>query len=475
MKSLGYLHKNEFHEIHTLSLELLKQTGIRVMNREAQHILTESGCDISGDVVKFPEVLVEKCLESVPSSFKLYSRDASQSFDIGDEDILFNPGSSAAFFKDRNSGEIRKGTSQDLVDLVHVVEHLDHIKAQSTALIPSDLPFEISGFHRLYSILKDSKKPIITGAFTKDDFHVMRRMLEIVAGGAESHAERPQAIFDCCPSSPLTWSDTTCQNLIDCAKASIPAQIVPAPLMGISSPVTIEGTLVQQNMEIISGIVIGQLINPRTPMVYGGAIGSLDMKLGTPRFSSVEAILTACMSNEIGKFYGIPTHAYLGTSESKSEDSQSGYETGLGLILGVLSRINVISGPGLLAQLNCQSLEKLVIDNEYCGSALQLIKNSGNLIFDEIKELIDSVGPGGDYLKQKHTRKNYRNKHLFPSDILCRLNIQSWVDQGEKTTLHRAGSIVEEILKKDHPPVLEKSCLNELNEVYAQARKSFSS
>ena len=472
MTRLVYLTENQIEKIHSTTLQLLADTGIRVSNEEALNLLTKAGCSITEDIAKFPEALVKESLRKVPSTFSLFSRDGTQSFDIGQENVLINPGSSAVYFKDRKSKEIRKGTSKDLTELVQVVEHLKHIKAQSTALIPSDIHVEIAGLYRLYATLKNSTKPIITGAFSKEDFHFMREMLEVVAGGPDEHAKKPQAIFDCCPSSPLMWSDTSAQHLIDCTKSSIPAQIVPAPLMGVSSPVTIAGTLVQQNMEILSGVVIAQLTNPGTPLIYGGAIGSFDMRYGTPRFSSVEATMTACMSNEMGKSYGIPTHAYLGTSESKIEDSQSGYETGLGLIMGILARINVISGPGLLAQLNCQSLEKLVIDNEFCGSAFQLMKDSGDVSANEIRDLISTVGPGGDYLKQRHTLKNYRTKHLFPSEILSRLNIHAWIEDGQKTTVDQARIAVDNILKEETESSIPQSIEEHLDKVYATAKRT---
>ena len=472
MTRLAYLTKNEIEEIHSISLQLLQNTGVRVTNEEAQALLENAGCTLVGDIVTFPETLVRESIESTPSTFSIFSRNGKESFSIGQDNVLINPGSSAVYFKDRKSGDIRKGTSRDIAELVQVVEHLEHIKAQSTALIPSDIPVEIAGLYRLYVILKNSTKPIVTGAFSKEDFHIMRDMLEVVAGGPDELAKKPQAIFDCCPSSPLIWSDATSQNLIDCAKAGIPAQIVSAPLMGVSSPITIMGTVVQQNMEILSGIVIAQQVNLGTPLIYGGAIGSLDMRYGTPRFSSVEAIMTACMSNEVGKSYGIPTHAYLGTSESKIEDSQSGYETGLGLIMGILSRINVVSGPGMMTQLNCQSLEKLVIDNEFCGSALRLIQDSESLLDEDIHELISNVGPGGDYLKTKHTQRNYRKKHLFPSDIIDRLNLHSWIEEGKKTSVDRARNRVDTLLNEETIVPLPESAIDRLDEVYDMARKA---
>jgi trimethylamine--corrinoid protein Co-methyltransferase len=233
---------------------------------------------------------------------------------------------------------------------------------------------------------------------------------------------------------------------MDCCAFGIPATIVPAPLIGATSPITIQGTLIQINVEILSGVVISQLANPGSPIIYGGAPGSFDMKYGTPRFSSMEAVLTSCAAAEIGKHYGFPTHAYLGTSDAKVEDSQSGFETGAGSIMGVLSGVNVISGPGMLAQLNCQSLEKLIIDNEICGSAYRFAKG---LDFEDnavLTDLIGSVGPGGNYLGKKHTSKKLRSEHFMPSEIIDRLTGESWIQKGSLNSHSRARDKVSAIL-----------------------------
>jgi trimethylamine--corrinoid protein Co-methyltransferase len=152
--------------------------------------------------------------------------------------------------------------------LVRLVDGLEHIQAQSTSVVPSEAPKEISDLYRLYLVLKNSTKGIITGAFTKQGLIDMKRLLEIVGGGKDELENRPMAIFDVCPSSPLVWSDTACQNLIDCARFSIPAEIIPAPQMGATSPVTLAGTLVQSNTEFLSGVVISQLTRPGTPVIY---------------------------------------------------------------------------------------------------------------------------------------------------------------------------------------------------------------
>jgi trimethylamine--corrinoid protein Co-methyltransferase len=456
--NIEYLSSENLDRISSASLEVLRNIGVVVKNTEAVNLLRKEGCPVEANRILLPPDLVKKSMDTVPTSFTLFSREGKKSFVIGQHETIFNPGSAAIFFKDHRSSEIRKATLHDMENIVQLVDHLEFIKAQSTAVIPSDVPAGIADLYRLYIILQSSLRPIITGAFSTTGFHAMRKMLEAVADGANELAEKPQAVFDCCPSSPLLWGEMTCQNLIDCAKYQIPAQIVPAPISGATSPVSLYGTLVQSNAEVLSGIVISQLVCPGTPIVYGGASSSMDMKYGMPRFSSAEAILMACAGTELGRYYGFPTHAYLGTSDSKTEDSQSGFESGIGLALAALSGINIVSGPGMSTQLNCQSLEKLVIDNEICGLSYRLKKgidiDDAGLMID----LIQEVAPHGNYLKSKHTMRRYRSELLMPSEVVCRLGLEAWKEGGMKDSFVRAGEKVEELLKHpiNHPLSAEK-------------------
>jgi trimethylamine--corrinoid protein Co-methyltransferase len=471
MTSIRFLSKASLESIHQASLKIIEKTGIRVKNDLALSILKENGCTVESEQVYIPSSLVDDLVKRTPSKFTLYDREGENSFTIGSDSVLFNPGSSSIYVKDRESRIIRKGTKKDLVELTVVVNSLKHIKGQSTALIPSDVPVAISDFYRLYILLKYSSKPIITGAFRKEGLDDMKKLLEIFAGGQEELTRKPRAIFDCCPISPLVWSDTTCQNLLDCAASGIPAEIVPAPLMGATSPITINGTIIQSNVEILSGIVMAQLLNPGTPIVYGCAVAGFDMKYATTRFGAVESMIAACASSEIGKHYGIPTHAYLGSSDSKIEDAQSGYESGLSLALGALARINVISGPGMLAQLNCQSLEKLVIDNELCGSAYRLIEGVDVDDLNIIPELLEAVSPGGDFLRQKHTSKRFRSEHFVPSSVICRLTVDRWLAEGSKNALDRANERVNAILKDYSYQPTEHD--KELESVFGQLLKKY--
>lgn len=437
-----------------------------VKNQEARELLEEAGCTVDGLAVRYPGSLVEEALEKAPPSFNLASREGGEHMKVGGENVIYNPGSAAIYFIDLETGEIRRALSGDLVKLVRLVDGLDHIRAQSTAIVPKDIPEEISDLYRLYVILMNSTKPMITGAFTKEGLIDMKDMLEAVVEGPEELRGSPRAIFDCCPSSPLMWSDVTCKNLIDCAEHGIPAEIIPAPQMGATSPVTIAGTLVEANAEILSGITISQLVAPGAPVVYGGSPSAFDMRYCTARLGAIEAIMAACAGAEMGKHYDLPTHAYLGLSDSKVVDAQSALESTLGIVLAAEARLNVVSGPGMLACENCQSLDKLVIDNEACGIAYRLIEGISMGANDLAADLIVKVGSGGHFLAEKHTRENLRKERFIPSDILCRLSPDAWIKDGKKDTLKRSREVVERILREHEPESLPKEAETALKETF---------
>ncbi|MHA2208276.1 MAG: trimethylamine methyltransferase family protein [Candidatus Thorarchaeota archaeon] len=454
MTRLNFLSRTDSEGIHAATLEVLEKTGVAVKNEKAIQLLRENGCTIDSETVKIPSSLVEEMVQKTPPSFTLYSRDGKEKHEVGGDSVLYNPASSSIYFKESESGIIRKATADDLAQFVRLVDCMEHVGAQSTAMVPSDVPVSISGIFRLYIILKESLKPIITGAFTKEGLLDMKRILEAAVGGEEELARKPRAVFDCCPLSVLIWGDVSAQNLIDCATHGIPAAIVPAPLVGATSPVTLAGTLVQFNAEVLIGIVIAQLTKPGSPLVYGGATSILDQRYGTSRIGAPEVAIVACASAEMGKFYGIPTHAYLGVSDSKAVDAQSGYESTMGLIQAALAGINIVSGPGMLLSINCQSLEKLVIDNEICGAALRIKEGISLDGIDEIPELIRATGPGGNYLKNKHTRKHLRKEHSFPSDVINRLTLDSWIQSESKHASEAAKDRVENLLKEHQPNFL---------------------
>jgi len=442
---LELLDRKRIEQIIDEALELLSKVGVFVENNEGLKLLNESGAKIDKKKkrVYIKNGLVEKALKTAPKVIKVYGRNGELALDLRDYNVHFDPGSAALWIYDFKKDKIREPLTSDLIRFSQLTDGLKYLKAQSTGLIPSNVPKEIADRYRLFISLLYSSKPVVTGTFVKEGFKVMKEMLVSIRGSEDRLREKPLAIFDCCPSPPLKWSDLTCQNLIDCAKSGIPAELVSMPLTGATSPVTLAGALVQHTAENLSGIVIHQLAQKGSPIIYGGSPACFDMRTGTTPMGAIETMMIDSAYNQIGKYFGLPTHAYMGLSDSKTLDYQSGLESGIGAVLAALSGINVISGPGMLDFESCQCLEKLVIDNEICGMAYRLIEGinfrKGTPPLELFKEEYLEKG----FLSAPETLRWFKDEVFFPSQVIDRGNLGEWVKKGRKTAMSRANELLE--------------------------------
>lgn len=455
--ALHLLSEEEIEAVHAMSLKLLEAVGVEIDNENVLRMLSDAGVnvDFSRKMAYMQENLVQECLKKTPSEFKLCSFDGKHDLFFARDNVHFNPGSTALYMLDRNTMEMRRPNSEDFSSFVRLTDALEFMHAQSTAMTISDVPDDLVDRYRFYLVLKNSAKPIVAGAFTVEGLHDMKRMLEIVLGGEGALRKRPCLLMDVCPSSPLKWSRLTSQNLIDSAKFNIPLEVIPAPQLGSTAPATLAGLLVQHNAEFLSGLVMIQTANSGIPVVYSGSPSLMDMRYGTSCVGNIEVAMLSVAYAQVAKHYGIPSGAYLGISETKTVDMQGGFESAVGLVLGALGGINCITGPGMLGFENCQSFEKLAVDNEICGMALRLAK--GIDVRDETLafELIRKVGSGGHFLSQKHTLDWFKTEEYLPSPVIDKLSIPQWKRAGSKDTLKRAKDQVDKILKEHHPQPVE--------------------
>jgi trimethylamine--corrinoid protein Co-methyltransferase len=298
-------------------------------------------------------------------------------------------------------------------------------------------------------------------------------MLASVAGDADALSEKPIAIFDCCPSPPLMWSDLTCQALIDCARTGIPAELVSMPLTGATSPVTLAGAVTQHCAENLSGITIHQLARAGSPIIYGGSPACFDMRKGTTPMGAVETMMIDGAYAEIGKHLGVPTHAYMGLSDSKPVDYQAGMESAMGSIVAAVSGVNNISGPGMLDFESCQSLEKLVLDHEICGMALRL--TSGIEIRDDpiAMPIIEKGLERKEFLSLPHTTRWFRKEAYFPDPVIERGTLEEWRSKGRKDAMARASVRVESLLSKHEPEPLDAAVVKHMRSLMEAEGKRY--
>jgi trimethylamine--corrinoid protein Co-methyltransferase len=434
------------------AFQLMQQPGIKVQSTEARDLLIEAGATSEGEVVHIPEKIVRRALDTVPAEFFLYDRNGTPRVHYGGNSVHFDPGSSGVHILDPETLEHRPSQTADLVRLVKVAEMLPQYEAQSTAVVCNEVPKAIGDFYRLYIVLLYSQKPIVTGSFSLQTLDTMIEMLAIFAGDRQALAEKPQAVFDVCPSPPLIWSDFGAGNLIELARARVPAELISMPLAGAAAPVTLLGSIVQHAAESLSGLSIHQLANPGAPIVWGGAPAIFDMRHGTTPMGAIETAMIDAGYAQIGKSLNLPTHAYLGASDAKIVDAQAGLESGMTALVGALAGINMISGAGMLDFLACQSPEKLVVDAEGIAMAQRLLAGIEVRTETLATGLFEGINFNGDFLKQKITRELFSKEQNLPSAVIDRESNRGWQAAGSLDTFARAKNRTRELLAAYHRP-----------------------
>jgi trimethylamine--corrinoid protein Co-methyltransferase len=453
--------------------DLLCTIGVEIHNRQVLSLLADHGAEVdqSKQHARFTQELIDKALSSVPRSFKLYDVHGRQTHDFSGDKVHFTPGSAAINILDK--GVMRKPNTSDYIRYAKVVSSLAHIEAQSTAFIPADVPEEISDSYRLFLSLLYCEKPVVTGAFTIEAFNIMRDLQLAVRGTTEELKAKPLTIFSCCPTSPIKWSDVTSQNVVDCANYGIPVEFISMPLAGFMAPVTVVGSVIQHTAETLSGIAISQYSSPGAPILYGGSPAVFDIRYETTPMGAVETQMIDCAYSEVGKHLGMPTQAYISMSDAKQLDAQAGFETSMGATLASLSGINNISGPGMLDFESCQSLEKLVFDNEICGLTQRLIRGV------EPRDDFPSAPIFEELLRDKHlliadhTRRHIKDEIHFPGPVVDRANSSRWLEEGGLTLHDRAEAEVERLIKAYTPSSLSDDIKTELERLMSAEAARF--
>jgi len=471
---LQFLNKDLIERIVSEALDLLATLGLEIQNENAVVLLSDHGAtvDRARGRVTIPSSLVEDAIQKAPNGFALFDVLGEETHDLSGDKVHFTPGSSGITVLDAETGEMRTPATDDFVRLAKLTSRLPHIEAQSTAFICRDVPEPIQDSYRLFLALLYCEKPVVTGAFTIESYALMRDFQLAVRGSAEALKAKPLTIFSCCPTAPLKWSEVTSQNLLDCARDSIPVEYISMPLAGFMGPVTLVGSLVQHTVETLSGVVLSQLANPGCPVLYGGSPAAFDIRYETTPMGAVETQMIDCAYAEIGKHLGIPTQAYIGLSDAKALDAQAGLESSMGMTLAALTGINSVSGPGMLDFESCISLEKLVLDNDICGMVQRMVRGIEPKEDFPARPHFDEMLKEGHLLIADHTRKHLKSEHYFPGPVIERANLARWRSEGKSTVGDRARREVARHLDAYEPSRLADDVKQKLVELMdAEARR----
>ena len=446
------LSQSEVERIHQASLEILESVGLLVRNQQARQIFSYHGLvvDNETEIVKFPRGIVEEFRALFPPTFTFRGRDSDFDRTIPDDSPLILTGSSAPNIIDPSTGYERRATSADLANISHLINELPGYDIFSISTLADDAPPGQFSLSRFYPSIKNTVKPVRANT-PPEEAEDMLRLVFMVAGSESAFRERHFVTFHYCPVvSPLTMDYDSTELLITFKERKLPSYFSIVPNAGLTSPLTLVGTLAQNNAEFLAAAVLSQMIDPGSKLIYSTLPTVADMRTGAYSPGAIETGILHMGCAQIARFYNIPSGGYIGLTNSKINDAQAGYETGMSVVAGFLGGVDIFNMGGLLDALMAFDFAKAVIDNDI---ALMLKRIRRGFEFREENlalDLIAEVGPGGMFADTDHTLDRMRTAmHL--TDIADRNPREQWQEDGALDIQARAMQRVKDILTQENP------------------------
>ncbi|SJZ69123.1 trimethylamine methyltransferase family protein [Selenihalanaerobacter shriftii] len=445
---------DDLRQLDDSIMHMLSETGVNVNSKQALEIFEENGAEVDYDekMVKIPQSLVKECIEKAPSNVTLYGREEEHNLEIGENRVHYGTGGTVLDVLDLETGQKRRINIKDVADIAKLVDYLENIHFLVIPVYPQECDDQNVDVNRFYSALSNTSKHIMGGVYSIKGIREVIDMASKIAGSKEALVKKPFISFITCVMSPLVLDDTYTDFLIEIAKHGLPVAIPAEPLSGATGPITIAGNIALMAAESIAGVVLAQLVNPGTPVLFASTASAMDLNTALYITGEVEMGLMHAGVAQVAQYYGLPLYATAGMSDAKLPDVQAGYEKAMTTLLAGMSGANFIhDSAGLLEMCQTVAYEQYVIDNEIIGMAMRAIK--GIEVNEETiaTDVIERVGPGGHFLTDEHTRKHMRTEFFQPK-VSDRLTREAWEEQGSKPTRERAIEMAKDILN-DHQPL----------------------
>ncbi|MFC2046601.1 trimethylamine methyltransferase family protein, partial [Chloroflexota bacterium] len=426
--------QQERQKIHLASLEILERVGTDVHDERALNLLVKGGAQADGIRVRIPEYVVEKALALTPKRMTLHDRKGQVAIRAWGYNTYFGGGSDCLNVLDHRTGERRRPKLQDVKDAAVVQDALPELDFTMSMFLPEEVDPRIYDRYQMEVMLNHTTKPIV---FVTPDFQgtvTAVEMCEVVAGGAGAFQRRPFATCYINVTSGLVANAEALQKCMYLAEKGLPLLYIPLNAGGVNSPTTTAGCMASMNAGTLLGIVLAQLVREGTPVAVPGWNGgpyNLKTMVGNYVLADEQGVPT-----EMGKHYDLPVFGLGGSTDSKVLDQQCGMEVTLSLMTALLHGANIVHDVGFMDSGLQGSLQVQVIANDTIGFLRAATR--GVVVDDETLALdvIEELGPTGDYLTHKHTLRHFREP--FYSKLADKGTYSQWQERGATTMEQRA-------------------------------------
>jgi trimethylamine---corrinoid protein Co-methyltransferase len=469
--SLDILTPDEILRLHTATLDIIETTGIRFPSKRALDIWEANGAQVDRktSVVKVPGQIIEDALKQAPPKYALAARDPKQDLSLDGNHVYLGTDGCGLEVLDINTGKRRTSSWQDVADIARIGDALEEIAFHWVAVSAQDYPVKTRGLHELRAIWENSTKHTQTESiYNEREARLAIEMAAVIAGRKEALRKRPLLSIMQCTAPPLGQDGGSVDAALIGAEAGLPVGFMTMAACLTTGPATLAGNLVVGNAEVISATALIQLASPGAPVFYAAAQTASDLRSGAYTGGGPEDFLFGAAQNKLSDFYNIPLSMGSFATGAKEPNWHAGVENSLSTFMASVVMSDMLLGVGLLHGSRIWSYAQMLMDCEIFSIIHKVMQ--GIVVDDEnlALDVIRSVGPGGNFLSQKHTLKHMRE--IFIPQFMDRRPYNVWEekhDDGRNWALEKARNI----LNTHQPEPLDPKVSSELKKIIASVEK----
>ena len=464
------LSDDQIFEIKRAAFDILEKTGAKILHEGARKLLKQAGAIVKNEVVKVPEYVVQECLRTAPKGLVICDRDGNRALEVEGRKSYYGTSTASPNTKDALTGEIHETRVKDIAMGALVADALPNIDWVMPMGSSQDVPGLAADLHEFEAVVTHTTKPIVFIGYSSRGFERVYEMAAAVAGGLDALRARPFLISYPESITPLLFPKEVIERIFISADLFMPQIQGPTQQLGATSPVTLAGTIALAIAEGLMSVTLAQLKNPGAACFMAANISTFDMNTTQMSVAAPEMNLGLAAQAEVAQSFGIPTWGLAGATDAKVIDAQAGIESAFSILAQGLAGLNLIHDVGYMDMGMVCSAEMLAMGDEIIGMTKRFIRGIEVNAESLARHIVEKVGPGGHFLQEQHTFKNFRNELWVPS-LLTRQPRDVWRQQGSKDMSQRIQEKVRKIIETHKVPSLPDKTLAELERMKIKGEK----
>lgn len=462
------LSERQALRVYQATLECLQRTGVNVYNREARDLLASAGAQVEDVRVYIPPHVVQDAVAAAPRSFYLYGRGDDDGLRIVPDQVYFGPGPTCTYYVDPETGarnKVRRGDPGRTALVCDALENIDYV--MGLGLI-DDVTQALEPVYEFAEMISNTGKPVLPWAYSLQNVADIYEIAAAVAGGEEALRRRPSFALFATFQSPLIHTDKELANVLWAVERDVPIVYLGGGTAGSTSPVTGAGALVVTLAGMLSGLAIIQLKRRGARVCVGGVPQAIDLRTARPAYGGPEMSLYSAALSDVCRQLGLAFMGTAGASEAKTVDVQAAIESTLQVVLSGLSGATLVHDVGFLDCADIGSLEMLVMNDEIIAMVRRIMRGIEVSTDTLMLDLIDGVGPGGEFVSAKETARQCRSEIWMPR-LFDRQPWDEWEAAGAPTVADRIKGRVNDILRNHRPPPLADGAAKKIQAILSAA------